>query len=241
MRRIYVVLLVTFVALFFVAEATARTYTTNFDNAENPLSEGGNWVNGGVNGTVWANVKTLNGAAHGTQSSASRQYSDSTSLVSGTWGNDQTVTAMVQLGAVSAQYPEVEIRLRSEISPNVNRGYEILFSVLQTGSYIQIVRWNGPLGDFTYLNDSCSSVRLSDGDVVKASMIGTTIRAYVNDGQVCQASDSTYSSGKPGIGFYLESNWSAQDNFGFKDFTATDGVISPSKTPRSPTNLRVSP
>ena len=49
-------------------EAAARTYTTSFPRAENPISEGGNWVNGKTDGLVWADVATTNGIAIGLQS-----------------------------------------------------------------------------------------------------------------------------------------------------------------------------
>ena len=39
-------------------EAAARTYTTNFPLTENPISEAGNWINGGSVGFDWSNVST---------------------------------------------------------------------------------------------------------------------------------------------------------------------------------------
>jgi hypothetical protein len=102
--------------------------------------------------------------------------------------------------------------------------------------YIQIVRWNGPLGDFTVIaDDSCginglsNGIGLSSGDVLKASVIGDTITAYINDAQVCQVTDSTYTNGSPGMGFFLQGS-GVNSDFGFTDFTAT-GEISPVPEP----------
>src|SRR5438046_7973905 len=37
-------------------EAIAESYTTNFPLTENPISEGGNWINGLTNGIDWSDV-----------------------------------------------------------------------------------------------------------------------------------------------------------------------------------------
>ena len=57
-----------------VPEAAARTYTTNFPLTENPISEAGNWINGGTVGLDWTNVSTTPGLA----SAASRGRSITT-------------------------------------------------------------------------------------------------------------------------------------------------------------------
>jgi hypothetical protein len=139
------------------ATGTHRSYTTNFPLSENPLSEGGKWTNGQKDGLDWADVQTTSGFAFGTESGGTRpapqKYDDSAALLTGAWGPDQTAQATVR--AVNQNdriYEEVELRLRSALSPHKATGYEILFrSVKSAKSYCEIVRWNGPLGDFTYL------------------------------------------------------------------------------------------
>jgi len=80
-------------------------------------------------------------------------------------------------------------------------------------AYASIVRWDGSLGKFTYLTQKEGpKYRLSDGDLIKATIVGTLISAYRNDTLILQASDGTYSTGSPGIGFWLKrrsgvSNW----------------------------------
>jgi len=55
------------------------TYTTNFANTENPISEGGKWQNGAANGVDWTNCRTKSGLVFGTESGTSEnQYDDST-------------------------------------------------------------------------------------------------------------------------------------------------------------------
>ena len=91
------------------------TYTTNFPLTENPISEGGHWINGKTVGLDWTNIRTTPGLAFGTESASSSNLDDSTALLSGTWGPNQTVTAVLHLVPPATQ-AETEIRLRSSLS-----------------------------------------------------------------------------------------------------------------------------
>ncbi len=113
---------------------------------------------------------------------------------------------------------EIELLLRFQITPNGARGYEILWG--QDGE-IWIVRWNGPLGNYTALNglpDSASNMAV-DGDVLRAEIIGNAIRVYRNGALVLTASDSTYSNGQPGMGFWPTAG-STLASYGWKTYTA---------------------
>jgi hypothetical protein len=44
-----------------VVSTGAHRYTTNFPLTENPISEGGRWINGGAVGLDWTNVSTKAG------------------------------------------------------------------------------------------------------------------------------------------------------------------------------------
>ena len=79
------------------AEAIAATYTTNFPLIENPISEGGHWINGLTNGIDWADVATTPGRAFGTQTGIGPNFADSTALLTGSWGPTQTVQAVVYI------------------------------------------------------------------------------------------------------------------------------------------------
>jgi hypothetical protein len=208
-----------------VAATVSRVYTTTFRLSENSISEGGNWTNGKANGIDWADVATTPGLAFGTQG-GNDGYDDSTALLTGSWGQDQTVTATVHsVNQTSAWIEEVELRLRSSISPHSNTGYEILFRALKSDlSYVQIVRWNGPLGDFTYLAGiGTIAAGISDGDVVSASIVGNVITAYINGVQILTAIDNTYSTGNPGMGFFLAGGPSTSSgDFGFTSLSASD-------------------
>ena len=183
----------------------SHTYSTNFPLTENPISENGNWINGKDVGLDWANVSTTPGLAIGSES-GSNGYDDSTALLTGSWAADQTVQATVYtVNQSDSFYEEVELRLRSSLSAHSNTGYEINFRCSKSSNaYMEIVRWNGPLGNFTYLiHQTGAQYGVANGDVVKASILGNVITAFINDVQVARVTDNTYISGNPGIGFFL--------------------------------------
>ncbi len=220
------------------AEAIAATYTTKFPLTENPISENGHWINGGTTGLDWTNVRTTSRLAYGTET-GSTNYDDSTALLTGTWGPNQTVQATVYTTVTgNSNFAEVELRVRSSLSAHNCTGYEINFSVNPSNPYVQIVRWNGAFGSFTLLN-ATGSYGAKNGDVIKATANGNTITAYLNGTAVLTATDSTYPTGSPGMGFYLQGGSGINRNYGFTNFTASDGTVS--KAPNPPTSLVISP
>ena len=213
------------------AEAIAATYTTDFPLTENPISEGGHWINGLTNGIDWADVATTPGRAFGTQTGIGPNFADSTALLTGSWGPTQTVQAVVYIASAdSTTFEEVELRLRSSLSAHSCTGYEVLFSVNPSNPYCQIVRWNGPFGSFTLLDARVSPV-VHNGDVVKATAVGSTITCYINNTAIFSVNDTTYPSGNPGMGFYLQDGLGPPLNYGFSSYTASDGTETPTPTP----------
>lgn len=201
-----------------------RTYTTRFPLTENPISERGNWINGKAAGLDWADVATFPGHAFGLKS-GSTGYDDSVALLSGNWGPDQTVEAMVYTANQNDKvWEEVELRLRSALSAHSATGYEINFRCLKTkDAYSEIVRWNGPLGSFTYLQQlKGAQYGVANGDVIKATIVGNVITTYINGVQVGRATDDAYATGQPGIGFFLKGDPGVNRDYGFTSFTASD-------------------
>lgn len=204
---------------------THGTYTTNFPLTENPISERGNWESGKTVGLDWAEIATIPGCAFGLESGANG-FDDATALLTGTWAPNQTVRGTVHTVNQSDKiYEEVELRLRSSLSPHSATGYEVNFRCSKTkNAYAEIVRWNGALGSFTYLiQRKGAQFGVADGDVVKATMIGNVITAYINGILVAQATDSTYTTGRPGMGFFLQGTTGVNRDYGFTSFTAGDG------------------
>ncbi|HZI32137.1 MAG TPA: hypothetical protein VFF11_07335 [Candidatus Binatia bacterium] len=226
----HVVLTANLIQVWLAAElAGAATYVTNFPLAENPISQGGNWLNGLSVGLDFSNVAVSNGLAHGLQT-GSNGYNDSTALLTGTWGSNQTVMATVHVGTRPAccgsNYIELELRLRSTLSPHYCSGYECNFSMAADGSgpYAQIVRWNGPVGDFTFL-DAKDIHQIGEGTILSATIVGDTITTYTNGVKLASVSNLTYVQGNPGMGFYLQGT--GTNDSGFTRYAATDGTGPP--------------
>ena len=221
-----------------IPEGRHQSYVTTFPAAENPLSEKGKWFDGKAVGLDWSSVAAVNGLAYGTEAGTGKgdkSYDDSTALLAGSWGADQTVEARVySVNQTDAVFEEVELRLRSSLSAHISTGYEILFRCLRTpNAYASIVRWDGPLGRFTYLAQKHGlRYGLADGDLIKATIVGNVISGYINGVQVLTASDSNFSSGSPGIGFWIQrhsglrawfTNLRANNtDYGFRSFAAWD-------------------
>jgi hypothetical protein len=149
-------------------------------------------------------VQTKGGVAFGSNG-VTNGYDDSYALLKGTFGADQTVEAVVfrDPSLTPGSTHEVELLLRFSDDNNNARGYECLFSWY---GGIQIMRWNGALGDFTALPMTGSGSlgrNLASGDVIKATIVGNLISTYVNGVLLAQAVDSTFSSGRPGISFFV--------------------------------------
>ena len=127
--------------------APVRSYSTRFQLNEDPISEGGKWINGARDGIDWHNVITRNGAAYGAVSKGA--YTDPTALLAGAWGKDQFVKAEVfSRNQTDKYFQEVEIRLRSTLARHRCTGYEVFWRCLKTNSaYAEIVRWNEKVGD----------------------------------------------------------------------------------------------
>jgi hypothetical protein len=202
-----------------------RSYSTRFELDEDTMSEGGMWLNGGTDGLDWVDVVTRNGVAYGGRTRMNKaerraeqatlgagaaealpegDYDDPTAVLSGAWGPNQHGTATVySLNPTDAYFQEVEIRLRSTMTPHSCTGYEVFWRCLKTeGGYAEIVRWNGRIADFTSLKKLIGpEYGVKHGDVVEATIVGNVLTGFVNGVEVISATDDTYAEGAPGIGF----------------------------------------
>ena len=212
----------------------SQTFTTRFEGTENPLFESGKWQH---NGLDWAKFRKDGGIAYGTQTGTHEgkyRYDDSYAHLSGfppdqeAWGEARIVRPD------SACSQELEILLHWTSSAHSTTGYECFARCLTSAaSYVQIVRWEGPLGKYTYLADMRGmEYGLKDGDILKASVVGGLIRVYINGIEKARATDSTFRTGNPGIGHFLGCNGGrgigSNADFGFSSFTARAITGSPS-------------
>lgn len=198
-------------------------YTSKFSLSENPLAERNDWVNGAVTGIDWHNCASNGDRAIGHQTNAAN-FDDALAHLSGTWPADHFVQAVVvnDFGAIAGS-PEVELHVRRQMAAHSATGYEFNMALSgATNGYVTIVRWNGALGDFTTLDQHTGAqYKAVTGDVLKLTAVGSTITAYVNGAQVAQATDATWATGSPGIGFQCDDNGDADNaTFGLRNLTA---------------------
>jgi len=198
------------------------TYATQFDATESPLSENGHWHHVGLD---WTTVESANGIALGTQAlgvsrSGPTGYNDSYAYLDG-FPADQTATAVVSLGAIDTSCThEVEVLLRWSDAEHSARGYEC--NVAFDGSYAQIVRWNGAVGDYMYLGEGSVPGGIHDGDTVSARAVGSHLTLSVNGTVRATADDATYPDGNPGVGFWRgDSGCGKLGDYGFTSFQAS--------------------
>lgn len=232
MNRIALVLLIG----MFVTTAQAQRYSLTPSLTENPISDNGQWLNGQQQGIQWNDVQTKPGMIFSAWLGNAGSAADSTAILNGIWGQNQTATATINCPSqVNGQ--EVELRLNSTLYANHNDGYEINFSCGRD-KYVQIVKWNGPLNSYSYLWSSSANATIKTGDVIKAARNGGTINVYKNGTLVAHVADSTFLGGAPGLGFWRDGS-GANQNFGFSNFTADDGSLPPPPpiVPNAPANV----
>ena len=143
----------------------AQTYSMNFEGEENPLSENGKWVN---NSLDWTKIRKGGGIAYGTQSGTKKgpaRFDDSFAHLTGfppdheAWGGVLRVTK-----PDPNCNQEVEILLRWTSSEHSTTGDECFGKcVVGNRSWLQIVRWDGPLGKYTTLVDKLRPRRRTQG------------------------------------------------------------------------------
>jgi hypothetical protein len=215
-----------------------RSYTTDFPLDENPVSEGGMWLNGKKDAIDFTDCITSNGIIHGAPSrmnvlekraeqgnldddcaSPAGDYDDPTAILTGEWGRNQHARGVAHIENPTEEwFQEVQIRLRSTLAPHRITGYEIFFRCLKGElGYAEIVRWNGAVGDWTSLKrHQGAEFGVAHGDVVEASIEGDVIRGFVNGVEKITVKDDVWTSGAPGVGF----------NFGVGDTYADHGFSS---------------
>ena len=152
-------------------------------------------------------MQTANGTAFA--GAHNQGYDDNYARLAGTWGANQTIEATVHInvGAQLGGNPEAILLVRATDDTNNIRAMEALFSL---GGSHGMVRWNGPLGNFTHASYNCppgtpwaQGQPLKTGDRLKMTVVGTRFTMYQNDVVLWCTVDPTLVGGSPGIAFYL--------------------------------------
>ena len=201
-----------------------RSYATDFELDEDPISEGGMWLNGRTDAIDWSDVVSKSGECFGAVSrngtperraeqgnleaaevaAAEGDYDDPTAVLTGEWGPNQHGKATVFIRNPTEEYfQEVQFRLRHTMVPHSCTGYEVFWRCFHgEASYAEIVRWDGSIGRWKSLTRITGpGVGIVDGDKVEATIIGDVLKGYINGVEVISAIDATYPTGAPGVGF----------------------------------------
>jgi hypothetical protein len=191
------------------------SYSTNFDRDEAPISENGAWTHLGLD---WALIDTENGDAVGTQTGTGG-YDDSYAHLSGFPPDHEATGVIHKIANIDPGCThEVEIHLRWSDAAHDAHGYEC--NLAWDGAYAEIVRWNGKLGDFTYLARGSVPGGVSDGDTLRASVVGDVIVLYHNGVEVVRAQDATFKDGNPGMGLWRGGPCGVRGDYGFTSYSA---------------------
>jgi hypothetical protein len=217
-----------------------RSYSTQFELDEDPISEGGMWLNGKADGIEWTDVVTGGGVAFGAVSrmgvaekrteqgnleeaeatAPEGDYDDPTAILTGDWGPDQYASGLIFSRNQTEEYfQEAQFRFRYVLEASWCAGYEFIYRTLDNeNAYCEIVRWNGNVGDWTSLarvvGPQCG---IADGDFVEASCVGNVITGYINGVEILSVADDVITAGAPGIGFNFGVGDSNVDH-GFRSF-----------------------
>jgi Concanavalin A-like lectin/glucanases superfamily len=144
-----------------------------------------------------------------------------------TFSNNQfsqiTITSLASAGA--NRYLDACVRFQST---DPDKGY--CYSVQRSGSsYCGLYRYDG--GSVTALSSTGGANCIDPGDTIRVEAVGSSITAYKNGSVIAGPfTDTTYTSGLPGIATYQNNgqvkgdNWSAGD-LGIKDGMAASHVL----------------
>lgn len=195
-----------------------KSYATNFDLTETPISENGTWV---PHAASWTALISSGGNAIDSQDN-SGAFDDSNTCLRG-FPPDQRASGIIHKGATSGGM-EAELLLRWDIDAagNLTRGYEC--NLHQAGNYAEIVRWNGGLGSFNYVKHVDNVATPADGDTFSAEIVGNQIRTYLNGvilatGDIGSIGGTVWGDGNPGVGMFRHTG-AASSTYGFQSYAA---------------------
>lgn len=228
--------------------AIARTivappdFSTAFPATENPISQSGAWVLGLADGKDWTDPKTTGGQCVASTVPTPFRYSDDIAHIKTTtklFTANQFAQGVVYIApgyVAGGGFHEIELLTRFFIRPDPSTGnahglasgYESSLGIDSSGlPYAFIARWNGQVTDFTSLIDPHGGLGSYTNaptfpvmnDVVRVEIVGTTITLKQNGTVILTATDSTFSSGQAGVGFWPVDG-ATPDNFGWKSLLA---------------------
>lgn len=207
------------------------SFFSSFGATENPISEGGAWVSGGIfSGRT--DVQLASGNAYGTMTTFSGNFIDSCCHLSNWNAADHSIECTVHNSSAVTGL-ECELLLRCDITSGHVFAYEI--DLYKGGNGLALVRWDATTATpnayeqlRAYVSDE---VPLAHGDKVYGEIRGTVIVCKYKPVAGSWSTIFTYdtagdttklTNGKPGMGFWNDTgNGANSPNFAFSDFLAT--------------------
>jgi hypothetical protein len=196
--------------LVFLAPADTLPYVTDFPLTENPISEGGRWLNGELDGVILGNVRTTPGKAFADRLiPVAGPNADSTAiLVSPVVGPDQYVEITIhrEVGYTPPDSHEIALILRGSmdsVGPIYTPFYQI--QLLFGGTGCVFYTQDGTMGGYAELGGVTgpSFSALVTGDVIRAKIVDNVMTVYKNGVFGLTCTDDTFANGSPGIGFFV--------------------------------------
>lgn len=197
--------------------AVATSFSIDFTalSNENPLSQGGQFLNGQADGTHWKNFQISSGAAcaAATSTTGPPPYDDAIGLlktsVFAPAANQYVQSTIKVVGAYDP--PTTHERghfMRFDMTTNHASGYEVYWSI--TNSF-GIIRWDDAdvFTPLSLTSGTGPAARPVHGNRLRTEISGSTITVFVDTGsgfvQVATADDSTYTRrGMCGMQHYAE-------------------------------------
>ena len=180
--------------------AVVGNFTTTFATNGNPISEGGKWANGLADGIDWTDCQVITNILSATSAEVTTPpFNDSIAHLKTsfrTFTPNQFAQGTVHRTAGYTTGHEIELLLRFSITSHSASGYEVYWS---TNGGINIVRWNGLINDFV-TKTTASPGLANDGDIVRAEIVGSNITVKINGSVVLTDTDTTWTTGQPGVG-----------------------------------------
>lgn len=218
--------------------ASTADFVDTFLATTNPLTPSV-YVNGSADGLLWQNCQSTPGKCFATGfaggTSQGTEFDDDVCHVKTSFrafANNQFVEGIVSraVGYSPNTEHEIELYLRAAGTANNWRGYEILWA--HTGE-CAVVRWNGPLANSTNSNNGFTELFAAtqigaavENDALRGEIIGSVIKVYKNGSLVITVpSDTTWTSGQPGMGFwprFFNPQQVVFDSYCWKQFKAGD-------------------
>lgn len=186
--------------------APITQFSTLFPLTENPISDGGKWLNGLTDGLDWNDIQTNSGHEYAAAfDSAAGGVSDGIcnlkrSFLACTRKQFSEGLVFRAGGYAPNVAHEIAVYVNMTIAAHSVTGYECYIG---SGGTHTLVRWNGPWNNFTPLasNNVSTFTASADGDVIRIENDGAgNLSCYQNGILRTTATDTTHTGGNPGIG-----------------------------------------